>query len=254
MNPTDSGRAPGGTASRPPEPTIRFFIDFDGTIVPQDVGNFFFEQFSGSAMWDDNRLYVDGVISARELYHRNVQRIGAIDQTMIDAFCSRFSIDPGFPDFVAWAEENGYPVMILSDGLDAYIARILDRGDCTVDFRANHLRLRADGRCDVILPTPDETCDRCANCKRNHMLTESGDKDIIVMIGDGISDFCPAGFADLVLAKGKLEQHCQRENIRFRRYDGFADALDTIRRMIASRTLQRRGQTALRRNDLWRQG
>jgi len=240
--------------SRPPQPTIRIFVDFDGTIVPQDVGNFFFEQFSGSAMWDDNRLYVAGEISAGELYRRNTARIAAIDESMIDAFCSRFAVDPAFPVFTAWAQAEGYPLMILSDGLDAYIERILRAAGCEAEYRANHLSLRPEGGCDVILPTPDEVCDRCANCKRNHMLTHSGDRDVVVLIGDGISDFCPAHYADLVFAKGKLERHCQQENIRFRRYDDFGDVLAAMQRMIASRSLQRRGQTELRRNDVWRQG
>jgi 2-hydroxy-3-keto-5-methylthiopentenyl-1-phosphate phosphatase len=240
--------------SHSPQPTIRIFVDFDGTIVPQDVGNFFFEQFSGLVMWEDNRSYIDGVISARELYRRNAERIAGIDEAVIDAFCTRFAIDPAFPAFTAWARDEAYPLMILSDGLDAYIERILRAGGCETEFRANQLVLRQDGRCEVVLPSPDEICDRCANCKRNHMLTLSGDRDIVVLIGDGVSDYCPAGFADLVFAKGLLETHCQKENIRFRRFDDFRDVLVTMQRMIASRTLQRRGQTELRRKEVWREG
>jgi 2-hydroxy-3-keto-5-methylthiopentenyl-1-phosphate phosphatase len=237
-----------------PHSIVRLFIDFDGTIVPQDVGNFFFEQFSGVEMWEDNRLYVEGEISARELYHRNTRRIRRIDEEMIDAFCSEFSVDPGFPRFVEWSRREGYPLVILSDGLDAYIERILRAADCIPEFHANHLALLPGGGCEVILPTPDEHCDRCANCKRNHILTRSGDRDIVVLIGDGVSDFCPSRYADLVFAKGKLETHCQRENIRFRRFDNFDDVLSILRRMISTRVLQRRGQTELRRKDVWLQG
>ena len=240
--------------STPPATTIRIFIDFDGTIVPQDVGNYFFEQFSGAAMWEDNRLYVEGAISAKELYERNTKRIEHIDETLLDTFCARFSIDAGFQAFLAWADEHQYPVLVLSDGLDAYIERIFGKAGLSVDFRANHLHIHPEGSCEVVLPSADEECTRCANCKRNHMLAGSGDKDVVVLIGDGISDFCPAQYADLVFAKGKLETWCQQQNIRFRRYDDFADILGTMERMISSRTLQRRGQTALRRAQIWGQG
>ena len=39
-------------------------IDFDGTIVKEDVGDRFFEHFSGREMWKDNDCYRDGKISA----------------------------------------------------------------------------------------------------------------------------------------------------------------------------------------------
>ena len=41
----------------------------------------------------------------------------------------------------------------------------------------------------------------CANCKRNHLLTKSGDESVIVYIGNGSSDQCPSRYADIVFAK-----------------------------------------------------
>ena len=46
-----------------------------------------------------------------------------------------------------------------------------------------------------------------------------------LVIGDGTSDFCVAGKADFVFAKGKLVEHCRREGIPHQPIAGFADAV-----------------------------
>lgn len=234
--------------------TIRLYCDFDGTIVPEDVGNCFFERFSGTEMWEDNALYISGAISARELFLRNAARIGAITAVDVDRFCAGFSVDASFPGFVAWAEHQGCPLMVLSDGLDAYIARILASASLRVPFRSNELLLREGGGCSVTFPSPDEECDRCANCKRNHMLVETPDNDFIVLVGDGVSDFCPARYADLVFAKGRLITHCQEQNISFRTFSSFDDIARDLETLRARKRIRKRRSAELLRRSAWNGG
>ena len=55
------------------------------------------------------------------------------------------------------------------------------------------------------------------------MLSMSGDDDVIVYIGEGYSDRCPARYADIVFAKDDLLKFCHRENISYLEYRTFAD-------------------------------
>ena len=47
----------------------------------------------------------------------------------------------------------------------------------------------------------------------------------VLLVGDGRSDFCASGAADLVFAKGRLARHCHDQRLRHRPIDGFGDAL-----------------------------
>jgi 2-hydroxy-3-keto-5-methylthiopentenyl-1-phosphate phosphatase len=53
-------------------------------------------------------------------------------------------------------------------------------------------------------------------------------KRMLVLIGDGRSDFCLGSRADVVLAKGKLAAHCAGNNYPFKPINSFADALDWL--------------------------
>lgn len=233
---------------------IRIYCDFDGTIVREDVGDKFFEHFSGPEMWADNKLYCDGEIPSDELYRRNIARIGAISQQDVDAFCAEYSVDPTFVTFTGWAEEQGFPLMIVSDGFDAYIEPLLARAGLAVPYVANAFRITADGKPKVAFPHryPDCTCS--ANCKRNHVLLNSADEDYIVYVGDGRSDFCPARYSDLVFARGTLETYCQEDNISFRRFDSFDDVRNVIETLTAKKRLRKPKRAELLRKSVWMSG
>jgi 2-hydroxy-3-keto-5-methylthiopentenyl-1-phosphate phosphatase len=123
-----------------------------------------------------------------------------------------------------------------------------------VEFCANTFTLDADGRASISLPYRDEACERCGTCKRNQMLVRSADSDVIVYIGDGVSDFCAAAHADLVFAKGALETHCREENISYRRFRGFDDVRSDLTMLSAKRALRRPRRAVLNRQAVWSSG
>jgi 2-hydroxy-3-keto-5-methylthiopentenyl-1-phosphate phosphatase len=240
--------------SLPPNPCIRIFCDFDGTVVPEDVGDAFFESFSGPEIHADNALLQEGKLTSRESFNRHTSRIQNINLDRIEEFCSRFDVDPSFHGFLQWAASMDCPVVILSDGLDVYINLILQRAGLGTLHKSNHFVLNADGSCSVDLPYEHPDCPNCGNCKCSHMLTMSGDKDYIVYVGDGYSDFCAAGCADLVFARGSLESFCQKENISYRRFFSFADVQSILTTLLAGKKLRRPHQAAMKRKAIWMSG
>ena len=56
---------------------------------------------------------------------------------------------------------------------------------------------------------------------------------LAIMVGDGRSDFCAAGQAKWVLAKGALAGHCRQSGIPHTAIEGFADAIDAFRTLCA---------------------
>ncbi len=195
---------------------VRIFTDFDGTITRGDVGDALFERFGGADSVKAVADYRDGRLSAVSCFQAECAACGEVDVRNLRDFLDHREIDETFPEFVSWCRERGYALMILSDGMDYYIDEILSRnGLGDVEHRANHLELRVTGatgshrtadvsqksaapdmpdRVEFVpsFPHTDEVCDRCASCKRNHILTMSADDDVIVYIGEGYSDRCPA--------------------------------------------------------------
>jgi 2,3-diketo-5-methylthio-1-phosphopentane phosphatase len=208
---------------------IRVFVDFDGTITRDDVGDSLFETFGGAAATGAVRQYIDGSMSAVDCFRKECAACGDVDKNRLDAFLDSREIDRTFISFFDFCRDKAMECTILSDGMDYYIERILKRnGIAYVPFFANHLGLQSDDggthvRFEPSFPHTDEVCDRCASCKRNHMLRIAGDDDIIVYVGEGYSDRCPARFADVVFAKDALLNYCRRENISCFEYSSFGD-------------------------------
>src|SRR5258706_7657716 len=165
---------------------MKIFVDFDGTVTKQDVGDVMFERFGGTQCLAAVAEYRAGSISAVECFRRESAACGIVDADALDAFLDSREIDQTFVTFVAFCRDRDLDLTIVSDGMDYYIKRILDRhslGD--VKFYSNHLECipvngMAQVRFEPSFPYTDEVCDRCACCKRNHILTHSSDDDIVV--------------------------------------------------------------------------
>lgn len=217
---------------------LRMFIDFDGTITRQDVGDALFERFGGSRSVAAVEEYREGKLSAADCFREECDACGSVEKAVMDAFLDAQEIDPTFEEFVRFSESRGFPVAILSDGMDYYIRRILERnGLGRVTFYANSLQLVPSGapahvRLAPAFPYRDEVCDRCACCKRNHILTLAADDDVVVYIGEGYSDRCPARYADVVFAKDDLLTFCQRENISYFEYSSFGDIVRRLEGLL----------------------
>jgi 2,3-diketo-5-methylthio-1-phosphopentane phosphatase len=241
---------------------LKFFIDFDGTITRQDVGDALFERFGGERSVQAVDQYIEGKLSAADCFRIECDACGTVDTNALKNFLSRQAVDSTFREFAAFCKSNNFPFYILSDGMDYYIKTILDQnGLSDVLFFSNVLHLEPEAGTGGVrfipeFPYRDEVCDRCACCKRNHILTLCADDDIIVYIGEGYSDRCPAKFADVVFAKDDLLRHCQQENISYFEYCTFADIVDRMSILLSDTSksnkhvLRKRRQAVQARADV----
>jgi len=216
---------------------VKVFIDFDGTVTRRDVGDAMFEQFGGQSSTEAVQQYLQEKISAVECFRRECEACGEVDKPELDKFLDSQEIDSTFPEFIDYCNAQTFECRIVSDGMDYYIERILNRkGLGTIPIFSNRLDLRpVDGlskvRFSPSFPFTDEICDRCACCKRNHLLSLSSDEDIIVYIGEGYSDRCPARHADVVFAKDDLREYCRKENISYHEYRTFSDVKQRLQQL-----------------------
>ncbi len=238
---------------------INVFVDFDGTITQGDVGDLFFERFGGKVATQAVQDYRSGLINAVECFTREANACVISTKADVDEFIDQQKIDQTFIDFIAFCNqhkdgERQVNYFIVSDGIDYYIQRILgNNGLQKVPYFSNRITFneKADGiDLQIEFPYTDEECDRCASCKRNHILTLSGDDHIIVYIGEGYSDFCPVKFADIVFAKDELQTHCQKENISYNLYKNFEDIIEKLEGILNKKRIRKRQQAEFNRKEI----
>ena len=209
-------------------PPVRyaFLCDFDGTISPCDIGARFLESFSpgmDAERRELKRAWNDGTIGSRELTEAECRMARVLpDQAL--AFIDRFEIDPDFAPFVGESQARGDLVLVVSDGFEFYIERLLARaGIAALPRSANRLEFRG-GRVVPEFPNQGRGCGRCGNCKGDHArrAREEGFA-VVVVVGDGLSDRCAAQAADRVLARGALAGWCRDRGIASHPFRSFAD-------------------------------
>ena len=201
-------------------------VDFDGTIVRQDATDLILERFALPEWRDVENEWVASRIGSRECLARQVDLVRATEQEM-DDLIGEIDIDPSFSTFARLCRDLGYSVVVGSDGLDRVIAATLGRAGIDLPFVSNRLVQTGADRWRAEFPNYRGTCEVASGtCK---CAIASPASALTILVGDGRSDFCAAGQAKWVLAKGALALHCRQAAIPHSRIEGFADAVDAIR-------------------------
>jgi 2-hydroxy-3-keto-5-methylthiopentenyl-1-phosphate phosphatase len=201
------------------------FCDFDGTISRKDVTDELFGAFALPEWRVIEASWRAGEIGSRECMRRQVELLRCSRGEM-DSLLDSIAIDPGFPGFVAACRDKGVPVVVLSDGIDYAIHRVLrNHGLDDLPVYANRLRLRADGGFSLDSPHTDPTClAKSGTCKCALMRRLALPGFETALVGDGSSDFCAASeAADFVLAKDSLLRHCLANALDHAHYATFRD-------------------------------
>lgn len=239
-------------------PVIRVYCDFDGTTASHDVGEQLFRTFAGAKAEEIVQGYLDGSITAQQCLRRECAAVGSARPEELEQFIEQSALDPYFKEFVLFCESQAIPLVILSDGLDFYVGRMLrSNGLERVPFFANHIEFSQEGASTKLVPSfpyTDSECDQCANCKRNHLLTLSADDDIIVYVGDGISDRCPVRYADVVFAKRGLIKYCQQQNISYHEFHNFGDVRSRMEQLLQRKRIKKRREAEMARREVFLQG
>lgn len=210
--------------------------DFDGTIAVEDVTDLLLERFASPRWRDIEGDWRAGRIGSRECMALQIalMECGVAD---IEQCAAAVPIDPGFPAFVRDCARRGLPLAIVSDGLDIAIRAVLARhGLQDIPVYSNRL---CSGSEALFLEFPhgESACaagSGTCKCAVSAGTAQAGRRTLLV--GDGASDFCLAGRADLVFAKDRLIDHCRDNGLPHRPISGFAEA----RRLLETLETQQR--------------
>ena len=234
---------------------FKVFVDFDGTITKVDVGEAIFRAF-GNAV-ETNIIVADllsGKITARMCWELLFATIKNINLAKLNNFIDQMNIDPTFNQFHKYCLENEIEIFVLSDGFDYYIKRIFKKAKLNnLNIFANSLIINDKNEMIPAFPYFDIDCQTSANCKRNHILNNSGDEEFTVYIGDGNSDKYSTQFCDFIFAKDDLLKFCEKERITFFPFNNFKDVITRLYLLRSKKRLKKRYQAELKRKEIYLQ-
>lgn len=222
---------------------MHIICDFDGTISQGDTTDLVLSALADPAWRAIEDDWLAGKITAAACMRAQVALIGGTEADL-DAVLDGVELDPGFVDFLAFCRDRRLAISIVSDGVDRFIHRILERHGlgrlCDVVF-ANRLA-GAPGARTLKQPYAREGCAAGSGvCKCAMAGAWSEPKwPLTVYVGDGRSDFCVSARADVLFAKGALADYAAGRAQPFIPFETF----DDVRRALETRLGQPAGGRA----------
>lgn len=212
---------------------MRVFCDFDGTIAKVDTTDLVLTRLADPAWEDLEERWTRGEITAAECMRGQIALIGG-DDAALDTVLDSVELADGFAEFVAWCQTNAVPLTVVSDGVDHFIARILSRhGLGHLPVIAN--RLVGDAALGRRLEQPWSRagCAAGSGVCKCQVAARSDDRanapdDLMVFIGDGRSDFCVSGRADLLFARDKLAAYARSRAMPHHEFSDFHTITTTL--------------------------
>ena len=217
--------------------------DFDGTVSTKDTVNRLVREHLTSPEWRFHvKRYMRGEIGSRAVYE-SVGPLMTMTREQLEQFVLEHAeLDPGFPDFLRWANDRGVAVKIVSDGFDATIKTLFrNHGISDVEIFANTLNFGNAGTIGIHSPFSNPDCGVCGTCKLQVIRTFRPHYDRIILIGDGESDRHAASEADAVIALKELFLYCARQGIPAIRGDGFHEIPALLSKRIRAVTFDMDG-------------
>ncbi len=204
------------------------FCDFDGTITQRDVTDEILTRFALPAWREIEKEWKAGRIGSRECLVQQLALVRARREEL-KSLIDGIPLDPRFAETWQFARQASVPFVVVSDGLDLVIRRVLTRAvSCKRlingrDFFSTAAQLNS-GRLSVCFPHAVSGCTHgCATCKPLIIRRLAAGRRPVLYVGDGLSDRYAVEEADFVYARRPLFEFCRERAIPCRLLRDFDD-------------------------------
>lgn len=215
----------------PPVAPLLLAVDFDGTITMRDTLHVIVDEHGCKGVWDD--LEPDlraGRITIEQAMSRQFARVKAPPEDIHALVRERAGVRDGINELVEFAADEGHRLVIMSAGFRTVIDVVLhDLGLGHLEVVSNEAIFSEHG-CTLVFS--DERGEVCALCERRckrHALSVRHRGEPIVFVGDGISDRCVSGMADLVFARAYLAEWLDERGDPYEPFEDFHQVIARVR-------------------------
>lgn len=245
--------SPGAPSTNAGSAPVSFLIDFDGTISLTDISDAILAAHARGTEWEErNLLYDNGLSGSRDLLAWDVTLIPD-DEARLSTTATEQPLDNAFAGFVKTAQGWGAAIEVVSDGFGWYVPAALRRlgvrdlpvatAETTFDTGTGHPA--------ISFPSGHPACFVCGTCKRERVREHHRRGNVVVFIGDGMSDRYGAAHAEMIFAKGRLARLCDDEGWPYAPWKTFGEITRWTDNAFASGRLPRdQAELAAARRDL----
>ena len=186
--------------------------DFDGTVTEDDISFILLDTFAKGDWRAINRQYTDGIITVGQFNEKAFGLVRAGKKVMLDYLKDKVKVRTGFQKLVELCQQKGIRLVIVSNGLDFYIKKILeDMGLLNLEYHAAETQFHAN-KLKVRYIGPDgSVVDSGYKEKYVNQYLKEGYH--VVYIGNGTSDLSPARGAHQIFATENLLKSCQSNGV-----------------------------------------
>ena len=206
-------------------------LDYDGTVTDREYGVLALQQLTGDA-WRAARR---GRRARRDRPRRVPAPPGRaghhLKDELIDTCARDARLAPGFAEFLTGLVAGGARVAVVSAGFREAIEAVWRREALPpVELFASAIVPRdgvAGPPWTVRFDPRLGDCPTCGPdaCKGGVLRRLRRPGDTVAVFGDGVADLCLAREADVVFARGRLPELCEREGIAYHRLSDYRPAL-----------------------------
>ena len=183
--------------------------DFDGTVTEEDASFVMLDAFADGDWRQLFEQYHEGKISVGRFNMEAFATVKADRQSLLRLIKDTVKVRPGFHELVACCRSRGFRFVIVSNGLEFYINKILgDIGLADIEVFAARTEFHQEGL-EVQYAGPDgrRLDEEFKGTYLNSFLAEGYR---VVYLGNGDSDLSPARRCHHVFATGTLLERCQQ--------------------------------------------
>jgi 2,3-diketo-5-methylthio-1-phosphopentane phosphatase len=184
------------------------FFDFDNTISTCDVFDNMLPKFSRDDLWIElEKQWQGGKIGSKTCLEGQIEGM-TLTKAALDKYLAGIKLDSYFKRLVKLLSSKKIKTIVLSDNFDYILQRILNHNHGVKRLKVYSNKLHfGKYRLKPHFPYRSKNCQVCAHCKTKNLLENVNKDSIIIYVGDGRSDICPAQYADIVFAKDDLLKH-----------------------------------------------
>lgn len=209
---------------------MRVLSDFDGTIAAIDTTDLVLNALALPEWEEVEARWLAGEITAAECMRLQVAMIQGSEDDL-NAVLDRVELTPGFLEFARWCAARKIPLTVVSDGVDRFLNRILGRhGLGHLPIISNKMAGYPGAR-RLEQPWRRTGCAAGSGVCKCAVLEAEGHEGPTVFIGDGRSDFCVSGKADILFAKYKLADYARQRGMDFVEFDTFYEVIAELERI-----------------------
>ena len=201
--------------------------DFDGTITLQDSNSLLVEVLGDERNTSIEQAFISGITGSKETFTKHFETLGITMEEYYNFLKEYIDLDSDFERFLRKVRKEKIPFYIVSAGFRQGIEYILMNSQVKKEeIFANDLIEEGCLIPKFAIENPPciKAAGACGNCKRISLQSiRKKTKKKIVFIGDGITDSCAAGEADLLFAKDYLEDYCKKNKVDYIPFQRFSD-------------------------------